>query len=163
MGWFRRMKNDTPAETMALAAPELEPEPVPDDAPEHRGVVFGDDGSISIRVSGADEIKLAIKQIKLKKKEYANLRKEATNAISVQNTVRRQKVAAQGSMVRGGGKLGEFSRGMQRISRDADKRAHAATLAPLEARKATIDNAVLNLDKALIELEGHLLQLNDRA
>jgi hypothetical protein len=125
-------------------------------------VTFLDDGGIHLNVGSVEEAKLAIKQLKLRKKEYANLKRAVNQELAQLNAARRQQTARQGSMVRGGGNLGQTVRAFQRVSRDADRRQHAANLAPLEARKAAIDAAMLNIDQAVTAVEGYILEQQGR-
>ncbi len=49
------------------------------------------------------------------------------------------------------------------MSRDAERRQHAANVAPLERQKAAIDDASLRCDQAIAILEGFVLEQQQRA
>jgi hypothetical protein len=64
-------------------------------------------------------------------------------------------------MMRGGGNLGKFTRGMQSLGRDADKRNHAARLQPYQQEKARLDRYMLGIDQMINQLEAYILQNSD--
>jgi hypothetical protein len=160
MGWFRRNKDEPADEPVRSFQLDRLPATQSVSEPEStmRGVVFLDNGDIHLNVGTVEEAKLAIKQLKLKKKEYAVAKKAVTNEMSQIRATRSQQVAQQGSMMRGGGNVGKTVRTFERIGRDADKRKHANTLAPLEAQKAAIARATLVLDQAIMRIEAFLLE-----
>lgn len=142
--------------------PEPEPEPsILDQDWQGNVVLFTDDGQIAYKVNSVAEAKLAIKQLRLRKKAVGLEKREVTQAITAINTERRQQTANQGSMMRGGGNLGKFTRSMQAISRDADKRNHAARLQPYQQEKARLDNYTLTVDRLIAELETYILRNSD--
>src|SRR5215211_2991644 len=110
-------------------------------------VQFTDDGQIRVSANSVAEAKLAIKQLRLRKKAVGLEKREVTQAITALNAERRRQTANQGSMMRGGGNVGKFTRSMQSISRDADKRNHAARLHPFQQEKARLDEYILNIDR----------------
>jgi hypothetical protein len=123
------------------------------------GVTFLDSGEIEINVSTPEEGKLAIKQLKQKKKEYTNLRKGVTTDISELNAERRVEVANEAPRVRyGGDRLKKTVRAVQMVGQEAHQREWAAELAPLEERKAALDRQILEIDTAITTIEGQMLQ-----
>ena len=63
------------------------------------------------------------------------------------------KVRQQGSKVRGGGSLGSLARTLQTANRDADRRALAKQLAPLEEQKNAVDVVDLLQKKYVLSLK----------
>src|SRR5215211_7659624 len=102
-------------------------------------VQFTDDGQIRVRATSVAEAKLAIKQLRLRKKAVGLEKREVTQAITAINAERRMQTANQGRMMRGGGNLGQLTRTFQGISRDMDKSRHAARLQPYQQEKARLD------------------------
>lgn len=122
------------------------------------GVVVQDDGDIVIAVTTVPEAKLAIRRLRLKKREYAAQKKELQAAINAIRAERRAEIAQQGSMLRGGGTFGQVVRAGQRLGRDADRRAYVQRLQPYEDAKAAIDRMVLEIDKSITTLEAFVLK-----
>lgn len=90
---------------------------------------------IYVTAQSVIEAKAAIKELKLKKKEYALVKKEITQQQKLIRAEYTDKVRRQGSKVRGGGHLGSFVRSLQTYNRDSNRRALADRLAPLEQQK----------------------------
>jgi len=126
-------------------------------AKEAGGVMVHDDGRIDISVDSVPGAKLAIKHLRLKKREYAAEKKEVQAEITEIRSGRRTQVAKQGSIVRGGGKFGQVVRTGQRAGRDRDRVQYTNQLQPYEQAKATIDHKVLQIDLAITKLEKYIL------
>lgn len=166
MGWFRRKMVEPIVEdvwsTPPVSGPISGPAPAAQSVSTPRGVSFrGTDIDINVRT--VEEAKLGIKQLKLEKKEYAFERKGVTNQLAQINAARKIALAGRGSMTRGGGNLGKTIRVFEQSSRDAERRKHAADVAPLDAQKAAIDAAALRCDQAIAILEGFVLEQQQRA
>lgn len=163
MGWFRRRKEEPVPDDAWTTGPVRAPVPVPEPEPAPRGLTFLDDGDIHINIGTVEEAKLAIKQLKLKKKEYAVLKKGVTNELSQINATRKVALGKRGSMMRGGGNFGKTVRAFDRMGRDAERRNHAGNIAPLEGQKAAIESRVLRIDQAITMLEGYILEQESSA
>ena len=124
-------------------------------------VLFTDDGDIALRVTSVPEAKLAIKQLRLRKKAVGLEKREVTHAITAINTQRRMQTANQGSKMRGGGDVGKIVRSFQTLGRDADRRNHAARLQPYQQEKARLDQYTLTIDQLITQLEAYILQNSD--
>jgi len=113
-------------------------------------------GQVSIHVSNVAEAKLALSELRTKKKELA-LAKRA--AIQEQRQIRAGYTSAvrqRGSKFVGGGSIGRIARGLQTASRDATRRQLANALAPLEDRRSGIDARILALDAAIVQLQRYI-------
>jgi hypothetical protein len=141
-------------------APEPEPS-IPEQDWQGSVLLFTDDGSIAFRGNSVADAKLAIKQLRLRKKAVGLEKREVTQAITAINAERRMQTANQGSMVRGRGGVAQTMRAFQSISRDADKRNHAARLQPYQQEKARLDEYTLTIDQMITKLEAYILQHSD--
>lgn len=143
-----------PVAMPAAAVPQVPPaESVPTS-----GVIFKPNGDITVETNTVTEAKLAIKQLKLKKKEWAIAKKEVATEMAQLRAARQLELARQGSMMRGGGKIGKVVREVEHASRDAARRRYANALAPLEQRKALIERQMLKIDNVIALIEARLLQ-----
>ncbi|MEG3833841.1 hypothetical protein [Microcoleus sp. Z1_C3] len=113
---------------------------------------------LNISVQSLPEAKLAIKALKLKKKEYALVKRELTQQQKMIRAEYTDKVRQQGSKVRGGGSLGSLARTFQTANRDADRRALAKQLAPLEEQKNAVDAVITAIDQAILQLEKYIVE-----
>lgn len=120
-------------------------------------VSISEDGRITISVQSSAEAKIAIKALKLKKKEYALLKRELAQQQKIIRAEYTDKVRQQGSKVRGGGSIGRLVRTVQTINRDADRRALAQRLAPLEEEKNAVDRIITAIDQTILQLEKYIL------
>lgn len=119
------------------------------------------ENEIRIHTNNATEIKIAIKELKLKKKEFSILKQ---TIMAEQKRIRAQytvEVQTRGSLVRGGGSVGRFIRSVQTISRDGRRAQLARDLAPLETKKQNFEATIRAIDQAIIQLESALLKQSD--
>ncbi|NDJ19394.1 hypothetical protein [Myxacorys almedinensis] len=121
-------------------------------------VTIADDGRITISVQSLAEAKIAIKALKLKKKEHTLVKRELTQQQKIIRAEYTDKVRQQGSKVRGGGSIGRFVRTVQTINRDANRRALAQQLAPLEKQKNAVDGTITAIDQAILQLEKYIIE-----
>jgi len=121
-------------------------------------VTFLNDGRINILVQSFAEAKIAIKALKLKKKECALEKRELSQQQKIIRAEYTDKIRQQGSKVRGGGSIGRLVRTVQTINRDADRRTLAQRLAPLEEQKNAVDETILAIDQAILQLEKYIIQ-----
>lgn len=113
---------------------------------------------VTVKADTLADARLAIKELKLKKKEYS-LRKRAI--ADAQRNLRAQyteDVRARGSMMRGGGFFGKVARAFQSSSRDSRRARLAAELAPYETKKQEIEAVIRALDSAILQVEAAILQ-----
>jgi len=116
---------------------------------------------ISVSAHGAAEAKLALKELKLKKKE---LGVQKRILVSRQKEIRAsytEEVRTRGSMVRGGGGFGRFIRAVQTISRDSKRAGLAGELAPLERARQDVEAMIHAIDTLIIKVEAELLRANE--
>lgn len=116
------------------------------------------ENEIRFHADNAAESKLAIKELKLKKKEFSVLKQ---TVVAEQKRIRAQYTAelrTRGSMVRGGGGVGRFVRSVQSVSRDSRRAQLARDLAPVEKKKQKIEATMRAIDQAIIQLESALLK-----
>lgn len=121
-------------------------------------ISISEDGRINIAVQSVAEAKIAIKALKLKKKEFALTKREISQQQKIVRADYTDKVRQQGSKVRGGGSIGRFVRTVQTINRDADRRALAQRLAPLEEQKNAVDRIITAIDQTILQLERYILE-----
>jgi hypothetical protein len=113
---------------------------------------------IRVRTNSLDEAKMAIKELKLMKKQYALSKRtvgEEQKRIRAQYT---QEVRSRGSMMRGGGGIGRFVRDIQSGSRDNRKARLASDLAPLEQKKQEIETVIRAIDSTIIQVEAAIIK-----
>jgi len=153
MPLFRRNKEPEPVHAPAPVLPIAAPEIVPG-----AGLTFLANGDIHISIESVPEAKLAVKQLKLKKKEFALDKNAVTTELSRMRAEHQIHLGNQGSMVRGGGNLGKTIRTVQHISRDTAKQSYVNALAPLERQKTAIEQHMLKIDDAVMQLERYILE-----
>jgi hypothetical protein len=121
-------------------------------------VNISDNGDLHVSAKSLAEAKIAIKELKLKKREYALVKREISQK---QKSVRAEytnSIRQKGSKFIGGGGLGRLVRTVQTISRDADRRTLAQELAPLEQQKNAIEGIVNSIDQAILQLERYIIK-----
>ena len=113
---------------------------------------------INVTVSSPTEAKLALKQLKLKKKEFALLKRQITEserAIRAQYT---DEVRRRGSKFQGSGGIGRFVRLVQTASRDAARHRLANQLAPFEQQKRSVEAIRAAIDEMILKVEEKILR-----
>lgn len=121
-------------------------------------VTIASNGQIHVSARSAAEAKIAIKELKLKKKEYALVKREISQQQKQIRAEYTDAVRQRGSKFRGGGNIGRIVRTVQTINRDADRRALAQQLAPLEQQKNVVDTMINAIDQAILQVEMYLIQ-----
>jgi hypothetical protein len=116
------------------------------------------DGDLRVSARSVAEAKIAIKELKLKKKEYALIKREISQKQKQIRAEYTDNVRQRGSKLRGGGGIGSFIRTVQTISRDADRRSLAQELAPLEQQKNTVDAMTNAINRAILKVEKIIIQ-----
>jgi hypothetical protein len=137
-------------------SPEQSPAPMPHAADDL--VSISPDGKVDVQWRSIAEAKLAIKKIKLLKKQASVEKKAATNAQRMIRASYTQRVRQRGSKMRGGGWVGSIVRGIQTASRDADRAGLADQLAPWEAKKDQCDRIILQLESLILKIEARLAE-----
>ena len=114
---------------------------------------------IRYSVNNLAEAKIALKELKLIKKEFGMVKR---NIMAQQKEIRSSythEVRCRGSIMRGGGGFGAFVRVIQTISRDSHRVALANALAPLENERIRIEYRIGVVDSLILRLESQSLSL----
>ncbi len=111
------------------------------------------DGDLRVSARSVAEAKIAIKELKLKKKEYALVKREITQRQKQIRAEYTDSVRQRGSKFRGGGSIGRLVRTVQTINRDADRRTLAQELAPLEQQNNGVEAIINAIDQAILQVE----------
>lgn len=117
-----------------------------------------DGTKLSIRFDTAAEGKLALKELRLKKKEQGVLKRSVNERMKQIRAAYTAEVRSRGSMLRGGGGFGKLVRAIQTVSRDNKRSSLASELAPLEQEKQAIETVILAIDSAIIQVEARILK-----
>jgi len=117
-----------------------------------------DDGTVRANATTVPEAKIAIKELRLEKKDWTVTKKDIAAQVAAIRADYRSEVAQRGGKVQGGGKFGQFARSMQTISRDNRRAKLDKDIRPLEAHKAALDRVLTNIDAVILQLERHILQ-----
>jgi len=120
-------------------------------------VTIASSDQIRVSAQSVAEAKIAIKELKLKKKEYALAKREISQQQKQIRAEYTDAVRQRGSKFIGGGNIGRIVRTVQTINRDADRRALAQQLAPLEQQKNAIDTVVNAIDQAILQVEMYIV------
>jgi hypothetical protein len=115
------------------------------------GEIYGNE--IRVNVSTLDEARLAIKQLKQKKKEFSL---EKRTVAAEQKAIRAKysaEVQSRGGLVQGGGDFGRFVRLLQSDARERRRSRLASDLAPYEERKQQIEAIIAAIDSAILQTE----------
>jgi hypothetical protein len=121
-------------------------------------VAITDSGKLHISARTVAEAKIAIKELKLKKKEYVLVKREISQQQKQIRAEYTEQVRQRGSKFRGGGNMGRLIRTVQTVNRDADRRSLAQKLAPLEEQKNTIDTIINAIDQTILQLERFIVE-----
>ena len=98
-------------------------------------VTFAEHGEIRVQARNSAEAKLAIKELRAKKKQLSLSKRAITQQQREIRAAYTNLVRQRGSKFIGGGSIGRIIRGFQTFSRDAARSQLAAELAPLERRR----------------------------
>jgi len=141
------------------SAAAMTPTPAVEPSAGQPGIVqFDEHGNASIRVTSVLEARQAIKELRLKKKEYQLAKRAVAAELAEVRAQRRLEVGRQGSMTRGGGEFGKIIRAFERSSRDRARAKYANVVAAYEQEKARIDRNIQEIDLAITQLENYILQ-----
>lgn len=127
--------------------------------PKQNGfVTITDKGELRVSAQSVAEAKIAIKELKLKKKEYALIKREISQHQKQIRAEYTDRVRQQGSKFRGGGSIGGLVRTVQTINRDAARRALAQQLAPLERQKGAVETITNAIEQTILQLERYIIE-----
>lgn len=121
-------------------------------------VTITDAGELRISARSIAETKIAIKELKLKKKEYALVKRKIHQNQKQIRAEYTDRVRQRGSKFRGGGSIGSFVRTVQTINRDDDRRTLAQQLAPLEQQKNTVDEIINAIEQTILQIEKYIIE-----
>ncbi len=121
-------------------------------------VNISNNGDLNVSAKSVAEAKIAIKELKLKKREYALAKREISQQQKLIRAEYTNSVRQKGSKFIGGGGFGRLVRTVQTISRDVDRRTLAQELAPLEQRNNTIDGIINAIEQAVLQLEKFIIE-----
>lgn len=116
------------------------------------------DGELHVSVRSVAEAKIAIKELKLKKKECALVKRKISQSQKQIRAEYTDSVRQRGSKFRGGGSIGRLVRTVQTINRDADRRTLAQELAPLEQQKNAVEVIINATDQAILQVEKFIIE-----
>jgi hypothetical protein len=127
---------------------------------DHGGeiVTFAKNGDVKVHARSVDEAKLALKQLKLRKKELGVLKREITSREQSIRAEYADHVRRQGSKLRGGGGIGRFVRNVQTAQRDSARKDLAKKLGPLDKDKHRLDMMIATVDKVILQVELQLMK-----
>lgn len=117
-----------------------------------------DNGTVRTQFDTVAEAKIAIKELRLEKKDWNVTKKDVAAQIAAIRADYRSEVAQRGSKVQGGGGFGRFLRGMQTASRDNRRAKVDEAIRPLEEHKADLDRVLTNIDSVILQLERYVLE-----
>jgi len=116
------------------------------------------DTEVDISLQSVADAKRALKELRLKKKEYALAKRDISQRQKLIRAEYTDTVRRRGSKFRGGGGLGSFIRTVQTFSRDAERSALAQQLAPLERQKFSVDAIINGIDQAILQIESYIVE-----
>ena len=116
------------------------------------------DTEMDISLHSVAGAKRVLKELKLKKKEYALAKRDISQRQKLIRAEYTDTVRRRGSKFRGGGGLGSFIRTVQTFSRDAERSALAQQLAPLERQKNSVDAIMNGIDQAILQVESYIVE-----
>jgi hypothetical protein len=112
---------------------------------------------LTVLAGSVPEKKLAMKEIKFKKKEMALQKRSITDQQKIIRATYTQNTRFRRSTGPGGGQLGQAFRTIERNARDRERAHLARGLAPLEEQKQRLDAMILALDNLALQLEQQIL------
>ncbi len=130
----------------------------PATVPDKEVVRFEQNGDVKLHVNSVAEAKIALKQLRLRKREIGTAMKSIMEQQREIRAAYTDKVRHRGSKIRGGGGVGRFIRAVQTSSRDADRKNLAKNLAPYEERRTQLERMASVIDRAIIQIENYIAQ-----
>ena len=120
--------------------------------------VMIDGASVRLNVANPAEARVALKELKLKKKEYGLLKREAALQLKEIRSAYSNEVATRGSKFLGRGSFGRIIRAVQTLSRDSKRAEVANRIAPLEQRIMEIEAIIHTIDSTIVQVEAYLVK-----
>ncbi len=124
--------------------------------PEFTGVTYGENGSIDVSTNTVTEAKLAIKELRRRKRELGVTKREINEKMREIRAAYTDQVRSRSPMMRGGGGFGRAMRMLQTGSRAGTRQQLARELAPWEVQRATIERHILLVDGVITRMEAQL-------
>jgi hypothetical protein len=146
--------------------PPPPPEPIKVEITPQREFLFEDefvtvwpDGSADFRVNSLPEAKLVLKSLRLLKKEVNLALKETNASLREVRHEYTSHVRQRGSMVRGGGKIGQIIRIVQTVSRDMERSKLAANIQPLHQQQEYLRGLIASIERHMLRMESAIVRL----
>jgi hypothetical protein len=137
------------AANVAILGPEWEP----------GQVVRQRDEKVEVNVSSAPEAKLAIKELRLIKKEWQAKKKELAAIKAEENARWRERQAGRITTTPlGRGRGGRIMRGAIQGKRRGERMEHAEIINNISAQQAAIDRNVMQIDSVIAQMEALALR-----
>jgi len=159
MKWLQKLRGEehaNPVEDSYDEEPAVEPLPPPPAEWGPGQLVRETDGRIEVRCETRAEAKLAIREVKLKKKELQLARRDVVQEIRAVRADYRSSVAGRHSTVGlGRGTGGRLMRAGIQGKRRYERMAADNEVTELEARRNSFDDALLEVDGLILTLENY--------
>jgi hypothetical protein len=124
------------------------------------GLIFTNaDGDIGVSLKTAVEAKLAIKDLRLRKRSLSAEKRIVTQEMAAIRREYTVKNANRGPSIRGGGNVGKFARTMDSMGRSLDRSSRERELAPLDERKRWFEARINNVDALIHHCETYMVRL----
>lgn len=118
-------------------------------------VAFQRDGGIRVNANGPAEEKLAITELRLKKKELTAQKRELTAGIAAHRAEFRTKVAGRHSTVGlGRGTTGRIIRAGVQNKRRNERMEVDNAVVPIEQERNAIDRRMIEIDRAIARIQA---------
>lgn len=117
------------------------------------------DGDIGVSLKTAAEAKLAIKDLRLRKRALSAEKRMVTQEMAAIRREYTVKNANRGPSIRGGGNVGKFVRGMDSVGRSLDRSNKERELAPLDERKRWFEAKINDVDALIHHCEAYMVRL----
>lgn len=120
-----------------------------------------EDGQIVAHGTTPAEIKIAIKELRLPKKEDQAKKRDLAAEAKAIRAEYRSRVAHRTPMVRGGGMFGRIVRAGVAGKRASERGAVDDAVKPIETEIAKLDRNMLTIDRVIAQCESALLRMTD--
>lgn len=123
-------------------------------------VTISSRGEIRVTADSVPEAKLAIKELKLKKKALLLAKRQLMDQERAIRASYTDKIRRQGSKFQGPGIWGQgrFVRAAQTVARDKARKDLAKQLAPLEEERQRLEAMVAAVDQAILKVESYIIK-----
>ena len=119
-----------------------------------------ENNTISVNASSRAEGKLALMELRLKKKELGVQKRLLSAEQKLIRAGYTEEVRTRGSMLRGAGAIGRIFRVFQSNSRDNRRVKLASDLAPLERQKQDVEKWILLVERVILQVESQMLSFS---